>query len=141
MVTFRSAVVFALAHLCRQGAAQALSPGQIVHDLQGLLSVGSEVMLTSDAAYAHDFTSRFSESHSPQYVVGAKPKLVSDVQKVIRYASKHKVPFLATGGGHGYTWSVGRLRNGISSICVAKRSLTSHTYKAALPAFVARNGY
>ena len=23
------------------------------------------------------------------------------------------MPFLATGGGHGYTWSLGRLKNGI----------------------------
>ncbi len=83
MVNLRSAVALGLAQFCHIRAVQAVSPQQIVHDLQALLSAGSEVVLTSNASYAQDFTHRFSESHSPSYVVGAKPKQVSDVQKVV----------------------------------------------------------
>lgn len=31
----------------------------------------------------------------------------------IKYASKHDVPFLASGGGHGYSTSFGALQNGL----------------------------
>ena len=31
----------------------------------------------------------------------------------IQYASQNTIPFLATGGGHGYSGSLGRLDNGI----------------------------
>ncbi|KAK4244339.1 hypothetical protein C7999DRAFT_17393 [Corynascus novoguineensis] len=113
MVNLRSALALGLAQLCHLRVAQAISPQRIVHDLQAQLSVGSEVVLTSNPSFEEDFTSRFSASHSPKFVVGAKPKKVSDVQKVIRYASKNKVPFLATGGGHGYTWTLGELENAI----------------------------
>jgi len=84
MVNLRSALALGLAQLCHLGAVQAtVSPQRIVHDLQALLSAGSEVMLASNASYPQDFTSRFSESHSPTFAVGAKPKKVSDVQKVV----------------------------------------------------------
>ncbi|KAI1867719.1 uncharacterized protein JN550_006860 [Neoarthrinium moseri] len=115
MISFRSAVVCGLVHLCSLHAALAgsVSTQQIIKDLKATLSPGSEVVLTSDPAFAQDFTARFSGTHAPQFVVAAKPKLVTDVQKLIKYASRQKVPFLATGGGHGYTWSLGQLQNAI----------------------------
>ncbi|KAI9667739.1 MAG: hypothetical protein M1821_000556 [Bathelium mastoideum] len=115
MITLRFAALSGLAYFFNLDAAYAYtsSPEQIVQDLKGSLSPGSEVVLTSDPAFAKDFTARFSESHSPGFVVGAKPAFVTDVQKVVQYASRNNLSFLATGGGHGYTWSLGRLQNAI----------------------------
>lgn len=31
----------------------------------------------------------------------------------MRFARKYNIPFLATGGGHGYTWSLSKIQNGI----------------------------
>ncbi|KIM92951.1 hypothetical protein OIDMADRAFT_96286, partial [Oidiodendron maius Zn] len=93
--------------------AAAFSPLQIVQDLQLRLSSESEVVLTSSAAYSQDFIPRFSSSGSPTYVVGVKPALVGDVQKVIQYASQYNVSFLATSGGHGYSWSLSSVQGAI----------------------------
>lgn len=65
------------------------------------------------------------------YIIGVKPALDVDVQaivgqspfsvritrdqcgKQIKYASEHGIPFLGTGGGHGYTTTLSLLQNGI----------------------------
>ena len=31
----------------------------------------------------------------------------------VQFAHDYHVPFLATGGGHGYTWSLKKIQNGI----------------------------
>lgn len=41
------------------------------------------------------------------------PVSLADAISQVKYASRHNVPFLATGGGHGYSWSLGTLQNGI----------------------------
>ncbi|PHH89658.1 hypothetical protein CDD83_5576 [Cordyceps sp. RAO-2017] len=104
-------LVLGLACLCH--VSLALSGEQVVQDLQRRLSPGSKVVLASDAAFAKDFTPRFSITTPPVFVVAAKPRLVTDVQQIVRYASRNHVPFLATGGGHGYSSTLGRLRHGI----------------------------
>jgi len=83
MFTLRFAVVFGLAPLFHLCAASAVSPQEIVEDLQHSLSPGAEVVLTSNAQFAEEFTARFSHSNSPSFVVGAKPTCVDDVQKVV----------------------------------------------------------
>ncbi|KJZ75227.1 hypothetical protein HIM_05421 [Hirsutella minnesotensis 3608] len=111
MVAFAS-VAAGLVSLCQ--GARALTGEQIVQQLRTQLSPASEIVLTSDAAYAKDFTPRFSITNQPAYVVAVKASLVKDVQTIIRYASRNSVPFLATGGGHGYSSTLDRLRNGIA---------------------------
>ena len=94
----------------------AVTSQQIHADLAKSLSSGSEVILTSDPSYQTDFTQRWTiySKADPAYTIAAKPATVKDVQKIIQYASKNKVPFLATGGGHGYTTSLSRLRDALN---------------------------
>ncbi|KAF9878632.1 putative fad binding domain protein [Colletotrichum karsti] len=44
---------------------------------------------------------------------GMPSRVLTSLPKVL-LAAKHQVPFLATGGRHGYTTSLGRLRNGLA---------------------------
>ncbi|KAK4151598.1 hypothetical protein C8A00DRAFT_35746 [Chaetomidium leptoderma] len=92
---------------------QATSEFPIGNDLQGLLSPESQIVQTSDATYATDFVQRFSISNSPGFDVAAKPTSIADVQHVVRYALQNNVSLLATGGGHGYTWSLNKLHGAI----------------------------
>lgn len=86
--------------------ALAKTAEQIRNDLQALLSSSSKVVLTGSPDYASsNFTQRWTlyEPALPTYNVAAKPATVQDVQKIVVYASANRVPFMATGGGHGYS--------------------------------------
>ncbi|PYI11870.1 FAD-binding domain-containing protein [Aspergillus sclerotiicarbonarius CBS 121057] len=90
-----------------------LNGTQIVHELGSILSNGSSIYLPADADWDTETTQRFDTWHAPTYVVSVKPALTTDVQKVVRYATLHNISFLATGGGHGYSGSLGALQNGL----------------------------
>ncbi|RAL60849.1 hypothetical protein DID88_010174 [Monilinia fructigena] len=49
----------------------------------------------------------------PTYTIALKPALPSDIQSIIQFAAHHHIPFLATGGGHGYSSSLHSCENGI----------------------------
>ncbi|RYP89867.1 hypothetical protein DL770_004019 [Monosporascus sp. CRB-9-2] len=91
-----------------------MSPQTIYDDLRAILSSGSEVVLKEDPTYTRDFTPRYNTAGEPSYVVGVKPALVTDVQRVLTYAVGSNISVLATGGGHGYSSSLGRLEGGIN---------------------------
>ncbi|KAF2792080.1 FAD-binding domain-containing protein [Melanomma pulvis-pyrius CBS 109.77] len=86
---------------------------KIAHDLQSILSPESAVFLLGNSSALIDTTPRFNVWHSPTYTVSVKPAFPRDVQKVVSYSRDKKVPFLATGGGHGYTGTLSALRDGI----------------------------
>lgn len=93
--------------------ALALSPERIRADLTSNLSQESQVVLTSDVSYLTDFRKRFT-AHAdtcPSYSVAVKPATEEDIQTIVRYAAENRVPFLATGGGHGYSTVLGRVRD------------------------------
>jgi hypothetical protein len=97
------------------GTAASLSYEQIAADLEALLSDGSDVQLLADGSdWPSDFTPRWSITTPPSYRVAAKPRVVEDVQHIVTYASQNEVPFLTTGGGHGYSATLGRLHEGLS---------------------------
>ncbi|KAI4224138.1 MAG: hypothetical protein L6R36_004894 [Xanthoria steineri] len=79
----------------------------------GSLSPGTEIFLPSDANYSQSVTQRWDIFTEPTYLGAIKPATDEDVQSIIRIASKHAIPFLATGGGHGTSSTLGRLRQGI----------------------------
>ncbi|KAI4954153.1 hypothetical protein J4E91_001863 [Alternaria rosae] len=93
----------------------AVTTQQIQTDLSSNLSNGSQVILTTDSSYPTDFTQRWSiyTKAEPAYAVAAKPTTVGDVQTILRYATKNKVPLLATGGGHGYSTTLSGLHNAL----------------------------
>jgi FAD/FMN-containing dehydrogenase len=101
--------------------ALAVTSQQIRIDLAKTLSSGTEVVLTTDRSYQTDFTQRWTiySKADPAYNVAAKPATIKDVQKIVQYATKNQVPFLATGGGHGYTTSLSGL-NGALNIDLSK---------------------
>ncbi|KAI0876619.1 hypothetical protein GGS24DRAFT_216948 [Hypoxylon argillaceum] len=77
------------------------------------LSPGTQLFLPNYSTYANEITPRWTTFEPPSYTIAVKPSMESDLQKIIRYAAKHRVPFLGTGGGHGYTTTTSMLRNGI----------------------------
>jgi FAD/FMN-containing dehydrogenase len=96
--------------------ALAVTSQQILTDLSSVLSNTSQVIVTTDASYRTDFTQRWSiySQAEPTYTVAAKPATAGDVQKILQYAARNKVPILATGGGHGYTTTLSGLRNALN---------------------------
>ncbi|KAK4180906.1 6-hydroxy-D-nicotine oxidase [Triangularia setosa] len=113
MTPLWSLFVVVVAYLQLARAISSKSGPQIVQDLSAQLSNGSDVILASDASYAKDFTQRFSVSKPPSFAVAVKPAHAADVRQVVQYALRANVSILATGGGHGYTWSLGRHQAGI----------------------------
>lgn len=96
--------------------AHAVTSQQIHIDLAKTLSSGSEVVSTTDPSYATGFTQRWTvySKAAPAYDIAVKPATATDVQKIIQYATKNSVPFLATGGGHGYTTSLSGVKGALN---------------------------
>ncbi|KAL9025463.1 MAG: hypothetical protein Q9196_005720 [Gyalolechia fulgens] len=71
------------------------------------LSSGSQLLPTPN------YTLRWSSYEAPSYIVAVKPATEEDVAKIITYAVNSSIPFLSTGGGHGFAISLGQLNDGI----------------------------
>ncbi|KAK0647384.1 FAD-linked oxidoreductase azaL [Lasiodiplodia hormozganensis] len=72
------------------------------------LSSGSEVVVNPT-----DLTERWNAYDPPTYSVGVKPATTEDVSIIVKYASNNSIPFLGTGGGHGYSTTTSALQNGL----------------------------
>ncbi|KAL6156932.1 hypothetical protein ACJQWK_06901 [Exserohilum turcicum] len=107
-----SRVVLSLLSLV--GLTSAVTPGNIQSYLKSHLSSSAEVLLPSDPAYKTDLTERWNSYQAPSYVVGVKPSTAEDVATIVRYASQNNIPFMGTGGGHGYTTTTSAIKNGIN---------------------------
>ncbi|KAL8655906.1 MAG: hypothetical protein Q9210_000607 [Variospora velana] len=59
-------------------------------------------------------TTRWSTYDAPSYLAAISPANEADVAKTVRLASSHRIPFLATGGRHGYTTTLGDLQGGLA---------------------------
>lgn len=114
--------------------ASALASGDIQNYLKTELSSSSEVLLSSDQSYDTEIKERWNAYDAPTFVVGVKPATVEDVATIvslakrlyfiffciteisakIRYASNNSIPFLGTGGGHGYTTTTSALKDRIN---------------------------
>ncbi|KAI4231750.1 MAG: hypothetical protein LQ349_005408 [Xanthoria aureola] len=105
-----------IAALCTSHvSAAAIDGAAIVAQLRAprwRLSPGTEILLRTDPSFANR-TRRYTSHDAPTYLAAVKPALVSDVQKIVRFASAVSIPFLATGGGHGFATTLGRLHNGL----------------------------
>ena len=110
---FLASFILVASALSRQVVAATTQ--QIQTDLSSNLSNGSQVIFTTDSSYPTDFTQRWSvyTKAEPVYAVAAKPATARDLQTILRYATKNKVPLLATGGGHGYSTTLSGLHNAL----------------------------
>ena len=77
------------------------------------LSPRTEIYFPSDANYTQEVTQRWQLRYAPTYKAAIKPVTAKDVQTVVQIASKHNIPFMATGGGHGLSSTLTSLHDGI----------------------------
>ncbi|KAI0158055.1 FAD-binding domain-containing protein [Hypoxylon sp. FL1284] len=61
-----------------------------------------------------DATERWSGYGAPSFASAVRPKSEQEVAEVVKIATASDVPFLATGGRHGYTTTLGALRDGLA---------------------------
>ncbi|KAI1174461.1 FAD-binding domain-containing protein [Nemania sp. FL0916] len=59
-------------------------------------------------------TERWSIYEAPTFNLSVSPTSEEQVVEIVKTATTHKIPFLATGGRHGYGTSLGKLRNGLA---------------------------
>ncbi|KAI1433773.1 hypothetical protein GGR50DRAFT_695729 [Xylaria sp. CBS 124048] len=59
-------------------------------------------------------TERWTILDPPTYQLSVSPATENDVITAVKFATQNHVPFLATGGRHGYTTTTGQIRNGLA---------------------------
>ncbi|KAL8704353.1 MAG: hypothetical protein Q9201_002478 [Fulgogasparrea decipioides] len=91
----------------------ALTGSQIKYNLSLILSPQAGIYLPSDQFWANETVQRFDAWSAPTYIVSVKPAVEEDVQTLIQFSKRNKIPVLVTGGGHGYSGSLGALQNGM----------------------------
>ncbi|TIC99758.1 FAD-linked oxidoreductase afoF [Colletotrichum higginsianum] len=67
-----------------------------------------------DSAAFIGATERWTVFNPPTYTAAISPATEKDVIKIVNLAASNNIPFLATGGRHGYTTTVGDLDNGLA---------------------------
>lgn len=85
----------------------ALAEGNITWSSNTTLSFpGSDVFANA--------TERWSIAHEPTYAAAISPATEEDVVTAVRIAAQNGIPFLATGGRHGRTNTLGELQHGLA---------------------------
>ncbi|KAG8158429.1 hypothetical protein KVR01_011551 [Diaporthe batatas] len=74
---------------------------------------GTAIQFPGEESF-HKLTERWNTFEAPTYSAAISPATEADVAKTVLLATKNQIPFLATGGRHGYTTSLGRLQNGLA---------------------------
>ncbi|KAI3390594.1 hypothetical protein diail_9111 [Diaporthe ilicicola] len=107
-----------LAQLWSLALAPVRSLGTFYHSadatfssLATLLSGDAEIYLPGSEGFANGTISLAAKK--PQLDALVKVATEEDVRNTIRYANAFNRPFLAITGGHGETWDLGNVRNGI----------------------------
>ncbi|PMB64984.1 FAD-linked oxidoreductase afoF [Beauveria bassiana] len=103
-----------------------------VQDLARRLSPTSQVLLPGDQGF-FQASQRWSAFDEPRPGIVVIPGVASDVAATVQYANEHGKPFLAIGGQHGATSTLGKLRGGIgiamSTLDSVELSADGHTAK------------
>jgi FAD/FMN-containing dehydrogenase len=118
-------LIIILAYGALTVAFQTLHP--FTADLSPLLSEAAELYFPGSEGFANA-TSRWSAAIRPQFDVIVNVKTEEDVQhtvcpipvvssprlqRKVRFANKHKRPFLTISGGHGQASTLGDVRKGV----------------------------
>ncbi|CAJ2512896.1 Uu.00g010150.m01.CDS01 [Anthostomella pinea] len=77
-------------------------------------------------------TERWTIYDSPSYAAAVTPATEADVVKAVTLSRTHAVPFLATGGHHGYTTTLGGLQAGLAIDMSQLNSVTIDNSAATL---------
>ena len=99
---------------CFLGLANAATRASIDSALQAAdLSPTTQVFYPTDKNYTSETIQRYTLHDAPTYVASVKPAAVEDVEKIVHACTTNQIPFLATGGGHGFTTTYGMLQQGL----------------------------
>ncbi|KAJ4287778.1 hypothetical protein N0V90_012482 [Kalmusia sp. IMI 367209] len=115
MPSFFNSVITATAVLYA-GLSVAQSNEQITEEFKGNLSSGAAIYFPSDANWQTETTQRWDvfPPSNPVYIAAIKPSTPEDVSAIVKIAAQNNISYLATGGGHGFPTTLGRLNDGIS---------------------------
>ncbi|KIA75595.1 FAD-dependent oxidase [Aspergillus ustus] len=112
MVSFLRFTRFLELLLLAQLAVAVANDNTDISPLVRHLSRGAEVFYPSAANWS-EVTPRWSTNDAPTFFAAIKPGTTGDVQNIVRFASRNQIPFLAVGGGHGFTTTLGEVQNGL----------------------------
>ncbi|ROV97147.1 hypothetical protein VMCG_07538 [Cytospora schulzeri] len=97
-----------------------LAPGPALSTYENLtdlyasgLSPGAQIYYASDTNWSTEVTQRWNLNSEPTFYGAIKPVIEADVQHIVKISAAYRVPFLATGGGHGLSTTLGKLHNGL----------------------------
>ncbi|CAI6338016.1 unnamed protein product [Periconia digitata] len=93
--------------------SSALSGEEIAKQLRSSLSPESGIYLPNDTEWQSKVLQPWNQWKAPVFKLSVKPNEQQDVQKVIQYAKKQKIPFFTVGGGHGYSETRSKCKDGI----------------------------
>ncbi|KAF2665772.1 FAD-binding domain-containing protein [Microthyrium microscopicum] len=89
------------------------SPGTDITAFLGpRLSSNAAIILPNQPNWANA-SARWQGYSIPTYQAVVEVSTEKDIQQTILFANNHSIPFIAIGGGHGYTTTMGRMKNGI----------------------------
>lgn len=71
------------------------------------LSPGAEIIYTTDTDFPNETTPRYTIYRPPSSYGTIIPATEADIQNIVQTSIKNNIPFLATGGGHGITKTLG----------------------------------
>ncbi|KLU89215.1 hypothetical protein MAPG_08189 [Magnaporthiopsis poae ATCC 64411] len=83
------------------------------HEAKALFSPRTVVSFDGQEWF-ENVTERWDVYRPPTFKVSVSPATEKDVESAVKLATKFKIPFLATGGRHGYVTTLGRLQNGLA---------------------------
>ncbi|KAL4939078.1 hypothetical protein BDV06DRAFT_231278 [Aspergillus oleicola] len=109
----RHAIYFLLA-LFAHSAANQFSGFNLTALYGPGLSEGAEIVYASDADFQEETAPRYTIYRPPRHYGAILPATEADIQHIVRTSVGHGIPFLAIGGGHGITGTLGRSQSGIS---------------------------
>ncbi|KAI1170035.1 hypothetical protein F4777DRAFT_592257 [Nemania sp. FL0916] len=76
-------------------------------------ATNTTILFPDDGASFTNATERWNVFRPPTYVAVVRPGTENDAVAVVKLARSHGIPFLATGGRHGYGTTLGDLQNGL----------------------------
>lgn len=65
------------------------------------------------ANWSTEVTQRWNLNSEPTFYGAIKPAIEADIQHIVNISAAYGVPFLATGGGHGLSTTLGRFHDGL----------------------------
>ncbi|KAI1455543.1 hypothetical protein F4805DRAFT_270517 [Annulohypoxylon moriforme] len=76
-------------------------------------SPGTTISYANTSAF-DSVTERWTDYEPPTYAAAISPSTEADVVNAVKMAKEYNVPILATGGRHGYSTTLGKMKDGIA---------------------------